>query len=145
MIGNTVNRTGRIAGRANGAITKKRIVRCTGVDSDGIQEYAQATDKDNATITTPHLPVGVAAKTVADTEEIEVLTGPHGSIFICEAGAATTEGRLLTFDGSGKVIDIAEVASQYVTYVGVGLKAAAADGDEIPVLWQPGFISKPAA
>jgi hypothetical protein len=143
MIGNQFA-TGRIGGRAAGNVTKGYVARCTGVTSNGVQEFNVATDKDNATITTPHLPVGVFAATYSSGDVCEVNSG-FGSILIMVAGAATTEGRLLTFDGSGKVIDIAEVASQYVTYVGVGLKAAANDGDEIPVLFMPGFISKPSA
>jgi hypothetical protein len=143
MIGNTFN-NGRRSGRAGAAVNKYRVARCTGVTADGIAEYQQAADKDNATITTPQLPVGVFATTEDSGDQVEILGRP-GDILLMEAGAATTEGRLLTFDANGKVIDIAEVASQYVTYVGIGLKAAGADEDLIPVLFQPGFISKPSA
>jgi hypothetical protein len=133
----------KLSGRAAGAITKNRVVFCSGITADGILEFTQASDKDNAVITTPHLPIGVAAATVVDGDQVEVLCG-EGAVLLIEAGAATTEGRLQTFDANGRVIDIAEVASQYVTYCGVGTKVGAL-GVLIPVVWQPGFISKPAA
>lgn len=136
--------TGRHVAVASADVTGKRVVRCSGVDSDGRPTIAHATDKDNATITTPHFPVGIAAGDIASGEVGEYLCG-YGSRLIATAGAAVTAGRVVTFDSAGKVIDIAEVGGQYTTTVGVALAAAAADGDDIPILFAPSFASKPAA
>lgn len=136
--------TGRVSAIASAAVTGKRVVRCTGVDSNGAPTIAHATDKDNATITTPHIPIGIAADDIASGAVGEYQCG-YGSRLIATAGAAVTAGRAVTFDSAGKIIDIAEVNGQYTTIVGIALAAAAADGDDVPILFAPSFVSKPAA
>jgi hypothetical protein len=144
-IGNKPNLDARQTGVCAAAVTRRTVARCSGVTADGVPEFATATNKDDATITTPHLPVGVFDRTTsAAGEDVDILCG-QGSIVVVTAGSSTTEGRLLTFDSAGKAVDIAEVNGQYLAVIGVGLQAAGADGDEIAVLWAPQIISKPAS
>lgn len=103
--------------KADGAITKYRVVVAGTADG----EVAQGSTAGTV------VPWGVAAGTAADDGMVDVHVG--GTAKAC-AGAAITKGAKVTFDANGKVI-AATAATEHI--LGFAEKAAAADGDLIPV------------
>lgn len=139
--------TGSMPYISDGAITKYRVVTSsTPVAAGELKDKPrckQAATKAAATVNALDVPVGIAAFTVADAQQISVF-GLPGSRLIAESGGNFVADDDLTFDANGRVILFAETAGQYTAYVGRACEdnAAGGAGKYKTILFLPFVVGK---
>ncbi len=113
-----------LAKTADGAIAIHRIVK-PGSAANDVSQAAAATDALT----------GVAQHAAADNEVVRVAYAGRVKV---EAGAAYSDGALLTSDANGKAVAAAPATGTNNRVIGYALEAASADGDLVEIMLYPG-------
>lgn len=111
---------------ASAAIVKNRFVKLS-----GNQTVAQAAASTDRSIGVANVDISAAEATAGKTTAVHVLGAPF-----VEAAAAISQGARVMSDAAGKATTATGAGN---VPLGIALKAAAANGDLIPVLLTPGL------
>lgn len=116
---------------AGAAVAAHRIVK-PGASDGAVLQGAAATD----------LLIGVSTELASDSgARCDVV---HAGTPLVQFGGTVTRGQPLTSDANGKAVAAAPAAGAQARIIGFAL-VSAVDGDIVPFLLAPGYITTPAA